>query len=508
MYPSLPPKTAEADALVYKNTAAQSATDAEGSSSTASEQAGLASASADASGVSAGASSDSAGVASTKADESSASADASEVSRLAAVAGQEGAEDAAAAAVLSAESATASSGAAGDFAATSEAKSVIATTKAAQALTYSENAAESATAADGSATSSATSLQGIATYAQSVNLSQPFSLWNLNGQTLVTITDGKVGNEVLRLSGAGSYPNQGNYIAIDPSKKYEVRFWARPSSNCTGRLYFSLRQFTNDTGTTGPVNGGRSPYKPSGLLKEAHNAQFGTTNDWGEYVFTWDSSDWQSGVKYFQPDFLDNYSNAAGHWDIQALTIKEVTDLAATKAEVAVQAQSINGLEAQYTVKIDANGAVAGFGLASTTTDSGNNTSEFYVNADRFAIMGGGSSTTTITPFVVQATATTIDGIAVPAGVYMDGAFIKNGSITTAQIGTANIDTANITGTLSADKISGGTIDASTINIEGVGGTFNIKSSATGARTEMTASRTKVFDATGQLRVVLGDLSV
>ena len=165
-------------------------------------------------------------------------------------------------------------------------------------------------------------------------------------------------------------------------------------------------------------------------------------------------------------------------------------------------------LEGQYTVKIDANGAVAGYGLASTTTSSGNNTSEFYVNADRFAIMGGGSSTTTITPFVVQATATTIDGIAVPAGVYMDGAFIKNGSITTAQIGTANIDTANITGTLSADRISGGTIDASTINIEGVGGTFNIKSSATGARTEMTASRTKVFDATGQLRVVLGDLSV
>jgi len=165
-------------------------------------------------------------------------------------------------------------------------------------------------------------------------------------------------------------------------------------------------------------------------------------------------------------------------------------------------------LEGQYTVKIDANGAVAGFGLANTTTSSGNNTSEFYVNADRFAIMGGGSSTTTISPFVVQAEEQTIDGIVVPAGVYMDGAFIKNGTITTAQIGTANIDTANITGTLSADKISGGTIDASTINIEGVGGTFNIKSSATGARTEMSASRTKVFDSTGQLRVVLGDLSV
>jgi len=163
-------------------------------------------------------------------------------------------------------------------------------------------------------------------------------------------------------------------------------------------------------------------------------------------------------------------------------------------------------LEGQYTVKVDANGAVAGFGLANTTTSSGNNTSEFYVNADRFAIMGGGTSTTTITPFVVQATATTIDGIAVPAGVYMDGAFIKNGSITTAQIGTANIDTANITGTLSADKISGGSIDATTINIEGVTSGINLKSAASGARMEITSSSIKVFDASGQVRVKLGAL--
>jgi hypothetical protein len=268
-----------------------------------------------------------------------------------------------------------------------------------------------------------------------------------------------------------------------------------------------LRQYINDTGTTGPVNSGRSPYKPSGKTRAQHNTQFGTTNDWGEYVATWESGDWQSGVKYFKPTFLDNYgSGVAGHWDIQALTIKEVTDLAATKAEVAVQAQSINGLEAQYTVKIDANGAVAGFGLASTTTSSGNNTSEFYVNADRFAIMGGGSSTTTISPFVVQAAEETIDGIVVPAGVYMDGAFIKNGTITTAQIGTANIDTANITGTLSADKISGGTIDASTINIQGVGTGLSISSASSGSRMILESDVIKIYDG-NTLRVQLGNLS-
>ena len=95
-----------------------------------------------------------------------------------------------------------------------------------------------------------------------------------------------------------------------------------------------------------------------------------------------------------------------------ASEVKTVTSSVDTNtATIQVQSDSIDGLEAQYTVKIDNNGAVAGFGLASTTTASGSITSEFLVNADRFAIMRGGSDTTAATvPFVVQATATTVNG--------------------------------------------------------------------------------------------------
>jgi hypothetical protein len=49
----------------------------------------------------------------------------------------------------------------------------------------------------------------------------------------------------------------------------------------------------------------------------------------------------------------------------------------------------------------------------------------------------------------------------------MDTAFIKSGSITTAMIGNATMDTANITGQLSANRISGGKIDTSLLNIDG-----------------------------------------
>ncbi len=137
---------------------------------------------------------------------------------------------------------------------------------------------------------------------------------------------------------------------------------------------------------------------------------------------------------------------------------------------IQTNATSINGLEGQYTVKIDNNGAVAGFGLASTTTESGNITSEFIVNADRFAIMRGGSDTTAaVVPFAVQSTQQTINGETVPVGVYMDTAFIKNGTISNAKIGSLTADkiTASLLNTV---DFYGNTIAGSSIYL---GGTVN-----------------------------------
>jgi len=135
-------------------------------------------------------------------------------------------------------------------------------------------------------------------------------------------------------------------------------------------------------------------------------------------------------------------------------------------SSISTQATSINGLSGQYTVKIDVNGAVAGYGLASTTTAAGNIVSEFVVNADRFAIMRGGSNTTAATvPFVVQASATTLNGESVPAGVYMSDAFIKNGSIANAKIGTLNAGKITA-GSIAAARIAANTIDASKLRLD------------------------------------------
>lgn len=175
-------------------------------------------------------------------------------------------------------------------------------------------------------------------------LGLPLEQWaNIAPQGIITITDGKVGTTALQLAGNFGYPNMGGLVPIDRSKKYRVRFWARPMpGNTSGLLYFSLRQFLAD-GSPGPTNSGRAPYKPSGVSPTTHNSSFGA-NQWGEYSFVWASGDWQTGAVFVQPEFLDNYSGAAGTWQIQGW---EFTDATATESlSAAIQTVSdaqVNG---------------------------------------------------------------------------------------------------------------------------------------------------------------------
>ena len=152
--------------------------------------------------------------------------------------------------------------------------------------------------------------------------------------------------------------------------------------------------------------------------------------------------------------------------------VSDITTLQTTvggnTTSISTNSSSINGLEAQYTVKIDNNGAVAGYGLASTTTASGNIVSEFIVNADRFAILKTATDTgTPVIPFTVITSTQTINGETVPPGVYITDGFIKNGTITNAKIGDAAIDNAKIA-SLSAAKITAGTINSDRLSIDGV----------------------------------------
>lgn len=135
-------------------------------------------------------------------------------------------------------------------------------------------------------------------------------------------------------------------------------------------------------------------------------------------------------------------------------------DYAAVKTQSSVTASKVGGLEAQYTVKIDVNGHVSGFGLA-TSTATGTPTSAFIVRADRFALAGASDTTDPLgtinpsrLPFVVSTQPTTINGVSVPAGTYINTAFIGNATIKSAQIGSVYADRIQAGFTSSVDMES------------------------------------------------------
>ena len=130
-------------------------------------------------------------------------------------------------------------------------------------------------------------------------------------------------------------------------------------------------------------------------------------------------------------------------------------------------ANNVTGLQGQYTVKIDNNGYVSGFGLASTPVN-GTPFSDFIIRADRFAISSpSGPSIAPVTPFIVTTTSSVIDGTTVPAGVYIKSATILDGAITTAKIKDLAVDDAKIT-SLDAEKITTGFLDAGRVRIDNV----------------------------------------
>lgn len=137
----------------------------------------------------------------------------------------------------------------------------------------------------------------------------------------------------------------------------------------------------------------------------------------------------------------------------QITTLSSV--VGSNQSAIQIQSKVTDGLSAQYTVKIDVNGHVSGFGLASSAVN-GTPTSAFIVRADRFAITGAndtsdplGTLNPTNVPFVVLTTPTVIGGITYPAGVWIKTAFIADATISSAKIAS-----------LTADKITTGTLTA------------------------------------------------
>jgi hypothetical protein len=263
--------------------------------------------------------------------------------------------------------------------------------------------------------------------------------------------------------------------------------------------YYYWIRFVSEANVTGPYNStsgtsATSAIDVPGVLK-ALNGQITESQLYGDlrsridlidgdenlpgsfsYRLKESTDNTEARLQYSDRIFADQFSAVARQTTTLSTTVNGNT------TSIQVNAASINGILGKYTVKIDNNGSVSGYGLISEA-NNGTVVSKFYVNATQFAItapadytgtsfptgLGAGDAgkifyhtvtkvhyrwtgsiwetfqdATVLTPFVVQATPTTVNGVAVPAGVYIRDAYIQNGTIASAKIGDAAITNAKI----------------------------------------------------------------
>lgn len=109
-------------------------------------------------------------------------------------------------------------------------------------------------------------------------------------------------------------------------------------------------------------------------------------------------------------------------------------------ASIQQHAQSLNGLSAQWTLKVQSGGVVSGIGLASN-----NGVSDFAVRADKFYVASPQGNKKPM--FSVITRPTTLNGTTVPTGVYLNGDLLASGTISGDKIrANTQITAPNIRG--------------------------------------------------------------
>lgn len=153
--------------------------------------------------------------------------------------------------------------------------------------------------------------------------------------------------------------------------------------------------------------------------------------------------------------------------------------VAAVQAEQSVRANETGHLGALYSVRMQLSQGgqqvVGGFALSGTSTGTAGPTIDFGVMANSFWIAapaGSPAGVSNAKPFTVQTTAQTINGVVVPAGVYMDAAYINNVTVLFGRFGT-----------LLADKIQATAISASQLTAGNgvIGGTLKTSNYVAGS---------------------------
>ncbi|GAA5231742.1 hypothetical protein GCM10025795_02280 [Verticiella sediminum] len=120
---------------------------------------------------------------------------------------------------------------------------------------------------------------------------------------------------------------------------------------------------------------------------------------------------------------------------LQASVTNAEGEIAAVQQDIDVLATESGHYAAQYVLRVEAGGVVGGMAITGSDSQSAGPRLDFRIRADVFSVAGTGS-VPGITPFAVQTASQTVHGVVVPAGVYMDAAYIRNVQALWARFGT------------------------------------------------------------------------
>lgn len=166
------------------------------------------------------------------------------------------------------------------------------------------------------------------------------------------------------------------------------------------------------------------------------------------------------------------------------------TDLDGNSLKIQESITSIDGIKGEWRVRVDQNGRVSGVSLGVNGEES-----QFTILADRFVLST--PSGTIAMPFTMDD-----DG-----KIYIDTAFIKNGSIQNAQVGELNADKITA-GDIAADRMKANIVQAVEGKFESLSAITatigHLRTATTGARTEIQDNLIQVFDSSGRVRVKIG----
>ena len=214
---------------------------------------------------------------------------------------------------------------------------------------------------------------------------------------------------------------------------------------------------------------------------------------------------------------LGQLSGQLGESELEGYLRERLNGIESNQSSIQQQQVVVQGLSAQYTIKTDVNGYVAGYGVYND-----GKVADFAVLADRFWIAQPGKPASAIKPFMI-----------VGGRTYIDSAFIRDASIQEGKLGpitfgkifdSAGKPVTTLAGKLRADMLDVDQLRVGDANISGIlkssatgyggrprwildkNGGLELNGVAGGGRMEVKDNVIKVFDASGRLRVQLGDL--